>query len=115
MLRHPLNPLESARCSGQVPSLHQGEQRLAFFDDVGGKLAAGDVAGIPRRMDRSGRNEQDVASPERYGRFVLELIFERAREHVDDLFARMGMLAEGYARGEEKRSGPPGLPVGSGL
>src|SRR6185312_3171123 len=45
----------------QSLSLHQCEQRLAFLDDVGGKLAAGGTAGIPRRMNRSGWNEQHVA------------------------------------------------------
>src|SRR4029453_7311130 len=90
----------SPRRSVQQPSLHQSEKRLAFFDDVGGELTAGAAADVPGRMDRSGRNEEDIAGLERHRRLVADLIFERAFEDIDDLFAGMRVLAERHARGE---------------
>src|SRR6187402_3693651 len=54
-----------------LPLLHQREERLALFDDVGGKLTAGDAAGVAGRMDRSGRNEQHVAGLQCDRRLVL--------------------------------------------
>src|SRR5260370_4200404 len=79
------------------PSLHQCEQRLAFLDDVGGQLTAGAAADVFRRVDRSGGNEENIAGLERHRRLVLDLILERACEDIDDLFARMRMLAERHA------------------
>src|SRR5882672_3537480 len=49
-------------------------------------------------MDRSGWNEEDVAGLERDRRLPLDLILERALEDINDLFARMGVLAERYSR-----------------
>jgi hypothetical protein len=40
-------------------------------------------------VDRSGRDEQDVAGFEGYRRLALHRVFPRAFEDVDDLFARM--------------------------
>ena len=65
----------------------QREERFAFFHDVGGEphaVAAGDVL---RGVDRSGGDEQDIAGLQRHRRLTVELILERAIEHVDDLFA----------------------------
>src|SRR6266850_87332 len=86
--------------TGLQPSLHQSEKRLAFLDDVGGELAPVDAAGVPGRMGRVGRNEQDVAGLERDRRLVADLILERAFEDINDLFAGMRMLAERHAGGE---------------
>src|SRR5215470_2674639 len=88
----------SPRLCEPPSSLHQCEQRLAFFDDIGGELARGDAADVLRRMDRSGRNEEYVPGLERHRRLALDVILERAVEDIDDLFARMGVPAEGYAR-----------------
>ena len=85
---------------GPPLSLHQREQRLAFLDDVGGELAAGDTAGVPGRMDRSGWNEEHVSGLQRDRRLVLDLIFERAFEDIDNLFAGMRVLAKRHAGGE---------------
>ena len=49
-------------------------------------------------MDRSGGDEKHVAGLQRGGRLALDLVFQRAFEDVDDLFARMGVAAEGRAR-----------------
>jgi hypothetical protein len=91
-----LNVVESR--ARRQSSLRQREQRFALLDDVGGEFAAGDVAGIFRRMGRSGGDEEHVAGLERHRRVVLDLIFERALDDIDDLFARMRMLGEGDAR-----------------
>src|SRR6185295_20055083 len=79
---------------GPPRSLHQRQQRLTFLDDVGGELAAGDAAGIAGRMNRSGWNEEHVAGLQRDRWLVLDLIFERAFEDINDLFAGMRVLAE---------------------
>src|SRR5262249_3418921 len=55
---------------------------------------------VPRRVDRSGWNEQDVAGLERHGRLALDLILERAFEDIDDLFSRMRMPGERNSRRE---------------
>src|SRR3954471_15080219 len=85
---------------GRPPSLHQRQERLALLDDVGGKLAAGDAAEVPGRMDCSGRNEEHVACLQFHRRLVLELIFERAFQDINDFLAGMGVLAERHAGGE---------------
>src|ERR1700738_5046243 len=51
-------------------------------------------------MDRSGRDEQDVAGLARYRRLALDLILQRAFEDIDDLFARMPVLPELSSRVE---------------
>src|SRR5438132_6118458 len=85
---------DSLRRSGSQPSLQQREKRLAFHDDVGGELTAGDAAGVLGRMRRVGGNEEDVAGFQRDWRFVPDLIFERALQDINNLFAGMGVLAE---------------------
>src|SRR6185369_1198539 len=85
---------------GPPRSLHQCDERFALLDDVGGKLTAGDAAGIPGRMDRSGRNEEHVAGLKCHRRLVLDLIFERAFEDINHLLAVMCMLAKRHAGGE---------------
>src|SRR6202012_3174572 len=79
------------------PSLHKLDQRFAFLDDVSGKFACGRVADVLRRMRRAGRNEEDVTGLQRGRRLAFELIFQRAREHVDDLLAGMAMAGERHA------------------
>src|SRR5262249_42519367 len=81
-------------------SLRQRERRLAFLEHVGGKLGRVGAAGVLRRVDGAGRDEQDVAGLERHRRLALDVILQRAFEHVDDLLARMGVPGEGGARGE---------------
>src|SRR4029077_1850645 len=49
-------------------SFHQREERFPFFDDIRGELRRTAAAGVAGRVDRSGRDEQDVAGPERYRR-----------------------------------------------
>src|SRR5258705_12027177 len=72
-------------------SLHQRDQRFPFFDDVRGELRRVVAADVLRRVDRSSRDEQDVTGLETHRRLALDLILQRAFEHVDDLFARMRM------------------------
>src|SRR5215471_5284538 len=67
--------VECRRASAR--SLDQGEQRLPFFDDVGGQLhtlAAADGFGC---MDRPGRYEKDVTRLERDRRLTLDLVLQR--------------------------------------
>jgi len=78
----------------------QGDERPAPVDDIGGELGGAVGAGIGHRVDRSGRDEQDIAGPERHRRPAVEAIFERAPQHIDQLFARMAVPGGDGARGE---------------
>src|SRR5215212_1149700 len=75
-------------------SLGHYEERLPFFDDVRGEFRPVAAADVLRRVDRSGRDEQDVAGLERHRRPALDLILQRAFEDIDNMFARMAMPAE---------------------
>src|SRR5262245_6469229 len=74
---------------GRARSLHEHEKRLPLLDDVGRELRGVAVADIPYGVDRLGRDEQDIAGVERGRRLALDLILERAFQHVDDLLAWM--------------------------
>jgi MFS family permease len=76
------------------------DERPALVDDIGGELGGAFGAGVGHRVDRPGRDEQDVAGPERHRRPAVEAIFERAPQHIDQLFARMAVPGGGGARGE---------------
>jgi hypothetical protein len=65
-----------------------------FFDDIRGELLRVAAADVLRRVDRSGGDERHIAGLERYRRLALDLIFDRALDDIDDLFARMRVLAE---------------------
>src|SRR5262245_48256772 len=79
----------SMQPSAAKRSLDHREERLAFFDDVRRELCGAAGADVPRRVDRAGRDEQDVAGREGHRRLVLHRVFPRAFEDIDDLFARM--------------------------
>src|SRR5262245_40741842 len=79
-------------------SLDQLYERLPFFDDIRGELRPVAGADVPRRVDRSGRDEQDVAGLERDRRLALDLILQRALDNIDDLFARMPVPGERHSR-----------------
>src|SRR4051812_28446935 len=70
-----------ARSRSGVRSLDRGahrtehEQRLAFLDEIRGKLRRVAGADILRGVDRSGRDEQHLAGLERHRRLTLNLIF----------------------------------------
>src|SRR5215216_4751258 len=81
-------------------SLDHHDERLPFFDDIRGELGPVAAADVLRRVDRSGRDEQDLAGFERRRRLSLDLILQRAFEDVDDFFARMPVLAERHPRRE---------------
>ena len=70
------------------------DERLSLLDDVGGELRAGAAADVLRRVDRSRRNEQDAAGLECHRRLAVDLVLQRAFQHVDDLFAGMRVPAE---------------------
>src|ERR1700730_17813549 len=70
-------------------SRYHFNQRLAFLDNVGGEFGPVAAADVLRRVDRSRRDEQHVAGLERHRRLAFDLIFQRAFEHIDDLFAGM--------------------------
>ena len=81
-------------------SLHQCDERLPFFDDMRGELCPVAAANVLRRVDRSGRDEQDVARLDRYRRLDLNLILQRVFEDIDDLFARMRVTGGDISRVE---------------
>src|SRR5262249_29449612 len=81
-------------------SLDQLEERHTFLDDIRGELRGVDAADVLRRVDRSGRDEQDVAGLKRHRRPALDLIFQQAFDDINDLFARMPVPAERHSRGE---------------
>src|SRR5215510_4965271 len=80
--------------------LTQHDERLPFFDDIGGELRRVAAADILRRMDLSGRDEQDVAGLERYRRLALDLILQQTFDDVGDLFARMAVRGERHSWAE---------------
>jgi hypothetical protein len=51
-------------------------------------------------VDRSGRNEQDLAGLEGHRRLALHRVFPRTFEDIDDLFARMRVLGKRHSRRE---------------
>ena len=69
-----------------VRSLHQRDERLPFLDDIRGELRPVAAADVLNPVDRSGRDEEDVAGLIRRWRLALDLILQRAFEDVDDLF-----------------------------
>src|ERR671911_1353861 len=73
-------------------SLDQHEERLPLFDDIRGELRRVGGAYVPHRVDRFGRDEQDVASVERRRWLTLDLVLQRSFEDIDDLFAWMLVL-----------------------
>src|SRR5215218_4051113 len=70
------------------------DERLPFFNDIRGEFRPVAAADVLRRVDRSGRDEQDLAGLERHRRLALDPVLQRAFEDVDDLFTRMTMPAE---------------------
>ena len=67
----------------------QHEKRLCPFHDVGRELASAAGADDRRRVDHSGRDEQDFAGLDDHRRLAVQRVFPRAFEDVDDPFARM--------------------------
>src|SRR5919202_4477732 len=78
---------------GHLVSL-QPDERLPFLDDIRGELSRVASAYVPHRVDRFGRDEQDVAGVERRRWLALDLILQRPFQDIDDLFARMLVLDE---------------------
>src|SRR5712692_8440730 len=67
----------------------QRNERLPIFDEIRGELRSVARADVLRAVDGSCRDEQDVTGLDRPRRLALDLIFERAFEDIDDLFAAM--------------------------
>src|SRR5262245_28981021 len=82
------------------PRLTQHDERLPFFDDVRGELRRVAAADILRRMDLSGRDEQDLAGLKCHRRLAVDLILQQAFDDVGDLFARMTVRGERRSRGK---------------
>src|SRR3954447_1588880 len=68
------------------------EQRLAFFDDVGGELRRLAGADVAHRVGCTGRDEKDLAGFQRDRRLTVEGILQQTFDDIDDLFARMRVL-----------------------
>src|SRR4051812_45717311 len=83
-----------------VRLLRRRDERLALFDDVGGKLRRVDAADVSGRMDSSVRDEQDVAGLERHRRLAVERVLKCAFDDVDDLLAMMRVPGRQDARGD---------------
>ena len=66
-------------------SRHHHDQRLALLDNIGGEFRPVAAAHVLRRVDGSGRSEQDVAGRERHRRLAFDLILQRVFEDIDDL------------------------------
>ena len=76
------------------------DQRLSLLDDVGGELHPGAAADVLRRVDRSSRDEQNLARLERHRRLAVDLILQQAFDDLDDLFARMAVRGKCNPWGE---------------
>jgi hypothetical protein len=76
-------------CVSAVPSFDEHEQWLALLDDVGGKLGRVAAADVAHRVDRLGRDQEDLAGIERRGLAAVDGLLERALQDVDDLLARV--------------------------
>ena len=67
-----------------------GQERFPLFDDIRGQLRSFPAADVPRRVDLSGRDEEDIARLERHRRLSLDLVLQRRPfENIDDLFTGM--------------------------
>src|SRR5918992_3686905 len=73
------------------------DEGLPLLDDIGGELRSIATADVLRGVDRSGRDEQNLAGLERHRRLALELIHQRTFDDVDNLLTRMTVLAEGHS------------------
>ena len=58
-------------------SLDEHEERLALLDDVGGELGGVTAADVPHRVDRFGRDEQDLAGIEGRGLPAVDGVLQR--------------------------------------
>jgi len=76
----------------------RGEERLALLHDVGSECAAGAGADVAHRVDDPGRDGQGLAGLVHLRRLAVDLVLQRACQHVDDLLARMGVPDRGRAR-----------------
>src|SRR5215212_5484285 len=78
-------PWRSCRASDYLTgrSLGQHDDWLPFFDDIRGELRRVGGADVPHRVDRFGRDEQDVAGVERRRRLAFDLVLQRPFEDVD--------------------------------
>src|SRR5689334_19612259 len=85
-----------ASCFITDNSLDDRDEGLALFDDVRTELRSVDRADVLRRVDRSGRNEQDLTGLQRYRRLALDLVLQRPLDDVDDLLAEMRVPGEGH-------------------
>src|SRR5262245_2018496 len=88
-------------------SFDQLDDRLPFLDGIRGELRRVAATDVLRRVDRSGRDEQDIAGLEGHRRLALYLIFPQVFDDIDDLLARMAV------RGE--RLSCPKIPSGWGF
>jgi hypothetical protein len=88
-VRVPSLPLFTSACLAERDSLDYHEELLAPFDDVCSELRAVAAADVLHRVDRFGRDEQDVAGFERRRRPALHPVLQRPFEDVENHFAPM--------------------------
>src|SRR5829696_10552273 len=81
-------------------SLDHHDQRLPFLDEVCRELSRVAAADVLRRVDSTGWNEQHAARLQRRRRLAVQFILQSPFKDIDDLFARMPVPAERYARAE---------------
>src|SRR5262249_32627048 len=82
---------KAQRAGPAASSVDDGEKRLSFFDDIRGELRAFAAADVLCCVDRSSRDEQNVAGFERHRRLSLDVVLQRTLKDVDDLFAGVCM------------------------
>src|SRR5215213_8561174 len=83
-----------------MSSLGQHDERHPFDDDIRGKLRRVAAADVLYRVDRFGRDKQDLAGLERHRRLALEPILQHPFDGIDDLFTWMAVPG-GHHPGEE--------------
>src|SRR4051812_40834359 len=89
-------PASAISPSGVLLASH--EQRLAFFDDVGGELRRLAGTDVAHRVGCTGGDEKDLAGFQCDRRLTIEGILQRTFDDIDDLFARMGVPRKRYSR-----------------
>src|SRR2546428_9819471 len=105
-MRSPKSKVRFVECERQPTeslvlgrSLGQHDERLPFFDDIRGELRPVAAADVLCCVDRSGRDEQDLADLERHRRVAPDLILQGASQGIDDPFAPMTGPAERHPGG----------------
>ena len=76
--------------SPRIANTDLSEKRFPLFDDIGGRLRSFPVADVLRRVNRAGRDEEDVARLQRHWCLSFHRVLERRPfENIDNLVTGM--------------------------